>query len=101
MLMFAGLLVSVTGDMLGLRWLAFTGLYIMIGGMFLVAAYGLMRQTLSRKRKQPPRPPTVERADTTNKLLPIAANDDFILNVTEPTTERLKTTVPRRTDSQK
>ena len=33
-LVFAGLLVSITGKMLDLRWLAFAGLYIMVAGMF-------------------------------------------------------------------
>ncbi len=100
-LVFGGLMVLMTGDMLGLRWLAFIGLFIMIGGMFLIAAYGLMRQTRPRKRKpaQPPQPATVERVDTTNKLLPVGANDDFIPSVAEPTTNLLKTPVPIQSTS--
>lgn len=93
---FGGLLVALTGKMLELRWLTFTGVFIMIGGIFLVAAYSLLRQSRPRKRKatQPQQPEPALRADTTNKLLPIG-NNDFIPSVVEGTTDLLKTPASR------
>lgn len=96
MLVFGGLLTAMGGKLFGVKWITFTGLFIMIGGIFLVAAYGLLRETRPRKRKAKPvaPPEPVLRADTTNKLLPIGDND-FIPSVVEPTTELLKTPVGR------
>ena len=96
MLVFGGLLTAMGGKLFGVKWITFTGLFIMIGGIFLVAAYGLLRETRPRKRKAKPvaPPEPVLRADTTNKLLPIGDNE-FIPSVVEPTTELLKTPVGR------
>ena len=100
-LVFLGLLVSVTGGMLELRWLTFTGIFIMIAGMFSVAASTFLRATRPKNNIQNLRtlskilPATVEKADTTNKLLPIGSND-FIPSVTEGTTDLLK--VPAASD---
>ncbi len=95
--MFASLMVAITGKMLDLRWLQFTGVLIMFGGMFLVAAYALLRQFRPRKRKPSPtpQPESLSPADTTNKLPPVRAND-FIPSVTESTTNLLKTPTPKR-----
>lgn len=97
-LLFGGLMITMTGKMLDLRWLAFTGFFIIIGSLFSAAALSLWRQTRPRKRKtvSSPQPESFERADTTNKLFPLGANDDFIPSVTEPTTELLKTPRPIR-----
>jgi hypothetical protein len=40
------------------KWVTFTGVFIMIGGMFLVAAYGLLRQSRPLSRKRKPLPPS-------------------------------------------
>ena len=92
MLVFGGLLAAMAGKLFELKWLIFAGLFIMIGGIFLVAAYGLLRETRPRKRKAKPSPqiePELSPADTTNKLLPIGEND-FVPSVVERTTDLLK-----------
>lgn len=92
--MFAGLLVSMTGKMLDLRWMIFTGIFLMIGGMFGVAVVATIRQSGPRKRNAADflTPDSLSRAETTNKLLPIG-DDNFIPSVVEGTTELLKTPV--------
>ncbi len=98
---FGSLMVTITGKMLDMRWLQFAGVIIMFGGMFLIAAFALLRQLWTRKNKsadslqsEPLLP-----ADTTNKLPPMRAND-FIPSVTENTTNLLKTpTSKERTTS--
>jgi len=97
MLIFGGLLIAMGGKMWAVKWVLFTGLVITFGGMFAIAAYGLMLQT--RPRRSKPKPivvprPEVLRADTTNKLLPIPDND-FIPSVVDDTTELLETPVVR------
>jgi len=92
MLMFAGLLVAMGGKLWAVKWVIFTGLIIMFGAIFCVAAYGLLLQTRPRRSKSistPQRQPDVLAADTTNKLLPIG-DDDFIPSVVDDTTELLK-----------
>ena len=91
LLTFGGLMVAISGKMLELRWLTFTGVFITVGGMFLIAAYSLVRQSLPRKRKRKivEEPELALRADTTNKLLPIGEND-FVPSVVERTTDLLK-----------
>jgi len=97
MFMFGGLLIAMGAKMWAVKWLLFTGLVITFGGMFAIAAYGLLLQT--RPRRSRPKPiagtqPEILRADTTNKLLPIPDND-FIPSVVDNTTELLKTPVVR------
>lgn len=101
LLAIVGVMIAMGGKFLDERWVIFTGVFIMMSGVFIVAVYALMRQLRPRKPKalQPPRPATVERADTTNKLLPISANDDFIPSVTEPTTKMLETPVLARSSA--
>ncbi|CAN5368764.1 hypothetical protein BH10ACI2_BH10ACI2_19290 [soil metagenome] len=93
-LAFGGLMVAMMGKMVDLRWLIFAGVFILIGGMFLIATLSMLQQSRPRKRKvvevHPPAEPL--RADTTNKLLPIGEND-FIPSVVEGTTDLLKTPV--------
>lgn len=100
MIMFGGLLVSMTGAFIEVRWLIFVGMFIMIGGMFSIAAFAMLRQSRPRKRKANPslQPVELSRADTTNKLLP-NGNNDFIPSVTEGTTELLKTPAHKRSIS--
>lgn len=94
-LVFAGLLVSITGKMLDLRWLAFAGLYIMVAGMFGIVAFSMLRQTRRRKSVlvdtaglEPVLP-----SNTTNKLeLPVGHND-YISSVVEGTTDLLEAPV--------
>lgn len=97
---FGGLMIAMTGKMLDVRWLTFTGVFITMGGMFFVAAYAMLRQSRPRKRKasRAPRPDSLSPAETTNKLPPLAATD-FITSVTEPTTDLLRQPVPNKTDS--
>ncbi len=91
-LTFGGLLLAMTGKLFDLRWMIFTGVFVMIGGMFCVAAAALLRQSLPRKRKRKTveQPEPMLGADTTNKLLPIGDND-FVPSVVEKTTDLLKT----------
>ncbi len=96
---FGGIVLALAGKMLDLRWLTFTGVFIAIGGMFLIAAFSLLRQSLPRKRKRNTSPKAgveLEKAGTTNKLLPIGEND-FIPSVAEGTTDLLKTPVSSNT----
>lgn len=85
-------MVAIMGKMIDMRWLVFTGVFICIGGMFLMAALAMFRETRPKKRtpRQVPEPAPLTRADTTNKLLPIGEND-FIPSVTDATTNLLKT----------
>lgn len=85
-------MIALTGKMMDLKWLTFTGVFISIGGMFLMAAFSMLRQSQSRNRKARPhpQPEPLFHANTTNKLLPIG-NNDLIPSVTEATTNLLKT----------
>ncbi len=101
MLVFGGLLMAMSGKLLDLRWLTFTGVFVMIGGMFFIAAFALMRETRPRKRKAVllPQSKTLVPADTTNKLqLPVGMND-FVPSVIDNTTELLKEPAPSHTKS--
>ena len=92
MLMFSGLLIAMGGKLWAVKWVIFTGLLIMFGGIFCIAAYGLLGATRPRRSKRtstPQQQPEILRADTTNKLLPIG-DDDFIPSVVDDTTELLK-----------
>ncbi|HEV8593841.1 MAG TPA: hypothetical protein VGQ55_17185 [Pyrinomonadaceae bacterium] len=96
LMVFGGLLLAMGGKIFDVKWVIFTGLLIMMSGVFFVAAYGLLRQSLPRKRKPVPSPQqeSLSPADTTNKLLTIG-NNDFIPTVTEGTTNLLKTPASR------
>ena len=90
---FLGVVAGMSGDMAGLKWLKFTGVFIALAGMFSMAGASILMSMPKAARPKPQKglqPPTLERADTTNKLLPIGEND-FIGSVTENTTELLQT----------
>jgi hypothetical protein len=97
--MFAGLMVAIFGKMFDMRWLAYLGLAVMMTGAFVIAAYGFLRETRPHRRAHPGIAPpvvrtSVEKADTTNKLLPVG-NDDYIPSVVEESTELLKSRLER------
>src|SRR5262245_51080701 len=86
-LVFAGLLVAMFGKMFDMRWLSYLGLVVMFTGAFIIAAYGFLRETRLRRRAPrtdrklaQPSPIELERADTTNKLLPVG-DADYIPSV--------------------
>jgi predicted nucleic acid-binding Zn ribbon protein len=94
-LMFVGLLVASFGKMFEMRWLAYLGLVVVLTGGFIMAAYAFLRETRPGKRamKRPEAPnPTlsVEKADTTNKLLTVG-EADYVPSVIEKTTDLLET----------
>lgn len=94
---FGGMTIALTGKMLEVRWLTFTGVFILMGGMFVVAALAMLRQSRPRRRR-PPRHhenATTLPVDTTNKLLPVGDND-FLPSVTEGTTNLLETPAKKR-----
>lgn len=95
---FGGILLAMSGKIADLRWLLFAGVFLSIGGMFLIAALSILRQSRPRKHKaivSPQRSESLSPADTTNKLLPIG-EFDYIPSVTENTTDLLKEPVPNR-----
>jgi hypothetical protein len=105
-LMFLGIIVSVTGGMVELRWLKFTGVYMTLLGFIALVGGNLILQQVAetrrnwriadarakRRRSAPASgdPQTLERADTTNKLLPVGEDDFVPRSVVENTTELLK-----------
>jgi predicted nucleic acid-binding Zn ribbon protein len=98
-LIFVGLMVAIFGKMFEMKWLAYTGLAVMMTGAFLIAAYGMIRETRPRKSRPPAlkaKSPvvSVEKVDTTNKLLPIG-QADYIPSVVENTTDLLQTPLKR------
>jgi predicted nucleic acid-binding Zn ribbon protein len=96
-LVFAGLMVSIFGKMFEMRWLAYIGLVVMMTGAFAIAAYSLFRETRPRKSTVVPtfQPiATLEKVDTTNKLLPLG-DTEYIPSVVENTTELLKSPAKR------
>jgi len=92
-MMFAGLMATIFGKMVSMKWLSYLGLAVMLTGPFVVFAYLIFRATRPRKRA-PDRTatltpsPTIEQADTTNKLL-ADSDTDYIPSVVENTTELL------------
>jgi predicted nucleic acid-binding Zn ribbon protein len=95
--MFAGILVALFGGFLGSNTIAF------IGGVFVLLSLGVMatggflneRPRRSRKSVTPPADAqtehaTLEKANTTNRLPAIAADDHFPASVTEQTTTKLR-----------
>ena len=100
--MFAGLLVAIFGKMFEMPWLKFLGLVVLLTGAFVIAAYAYLGETRPRKRAKVKIPPKtfpsadliIEKADTTNKLLPVGV-DDYIPSVIDDTTELLETPAKR------
>jgi hypothetical protein len=91
LVIFVGIMTGISGDMAGLRWLKFTGVFIAIAGMFSIAGASLIMSMPKNGRRKPKHidPPTsLERADTTNKLLPIAETD-YVPSIVENTTDLL------------
>ena len=98
-LIFVGLMVAIFGKMFEMKWLAYTGLAVMMTGAFLIAAYSMLRETRPRKPRPLASDPearaiSVEKADTTNKLLPVG-QANYIPSVVENTTDLLETPVKR------
>jgi len=102
-MMFVGLLIGIGGKMFDMRWLAYLGLVILFTGAFIFAVYGFLRETRPRRHRSgrvqtpdlaSPATLTVQKADTTNKLLPVS-NDDHIPSVIDNTTELLETPAKR------
>ncbi len=106
LMIFGGLLTAMGGKIFAVRWVSFAGLFLMMTGIFFVAAYPFLKQARPRKRRaaqlqQQPQPDSLspDPVDTTNKLqLPIGDND-FIPSITEPTTNLLTPRVPVRSNS--
>lgn len=100
MLIFGGMIIAMGGKLWAVKWIVFLGVAITFGGMFGIAAFGLMRQVRPRKRPRsvPVKEPELVRADTTRKLPPIDDND-FIPSVVDDTTDLLKTPVSRESVS--
>ncbi|MFM9903861.1 MAG: zinc-ribbon domain-containing protein [Pyrinomonadaceae bacterium] len=88
---FGGILLSFAGKMTEVRWVIFAGVFLSVLGMFVLAATSLLRPSRLRKQRSDRNAPpvTLERADPTNKLLPVGDND-FVPSVTENTTNLLK-----------
>lgn len=75
----------------------------MFVGVFIIAAYGVMWELRPRKRvlnraDTPTSAPSIEKADTTSKLLPVA-DADYIPSVVENTTDLLEKVESGRTRS--
>ena len=97
--MFAGLMVAISGKMFEMRWLAYLGLLVLMSGAFVFAVYGFLRETrprrLATRTLETPRARvSVEKVDTTNRLLPVG-DDDYIPSVAENTTNLLETPAKR------
>lgn len=90
---FAGILIAMSGKLIDLRWLIFSGVFISIAGMWTVVAIPLLRRSRPKKARDTSylQPESLPRADTTNKLsLPVGENDFVPSSVVEGTTELLK-----------
>src|SRR5205809_936128 len=74
---FLGIIGAIAGDMAGMKWAKFAGVLIALTGMFSIVAGSLIVEMLGPKKParpigaEPPAPNDLERADTTNKLLPV------------------------------
>ena len=95
---FLGLLIAMFGKMFEMKWLSYIGLVILMTGAFAIAVWAFLKDTPLRKHVRhavgPVQAPPIEKAGTTNKLLPVGARD-FIPSVSENTTDILKTPVER------
>jgi len=99
-MMFVGLLINIGGKMFEVMWVSYLGLVILFTGAFIFAAYAFLRETRPRRLAKPlPEEPVsaqlvLEKADTTNKLLPLS-DPDYIPSVVDNTTELLETPAKR------
>jgi hypothetical protein len=89
--MFGGIIVALLGKMaLPFDAVVLSGVLISIAGMFLVAAYPLLRRSARPRQIVPDASPgQLPSAEATNKLPPIGVTD-FVPSVTEDTTNLLK-----------
>lgn len=92
-------MTAIFGKMFGEIWVSYLGLVVMMTAAFVMVAYGFLRET--SPRRQPALPadtpsPTasVEKADTTSKLLPVGTMD-HIPSVVDDTTELLKVRIQK------
>ena len=99
-LIFFGIIGAIAGDMAGLRWAKFAGVFIALGGMFSMIAGSLIIEMFDRRSPRrkaagsPQEPLSVDNSGTTNKLLP-PERENYAPTVVEDTTELL-TPVERR-----
>ena len=103
--MLLGLLVAMGGKLMDSKIVVFAGTFVMIAtallglfGAHLLSVRARQRRKRTNIAKKATEPELLPRADTTNKLLPIANTDDFIPTVTEATTDLLKTPVSNQSD---
>lgn len=94
-----GVLIAMGGKLADSKLIVFAGAFMIVAtmlfgvlGAYLVAMRPRPRLKRTSIANNPAEPELLQRADTTNKLLPIANADDFIPTVTEATTDLL--TVP-------
>ena len=103
LLMFLGIFVGVTGGIVELRWLKFTGVYITLIGFVSLVGGNLILQRIAetktrwriaeekaKRRSTRPADDLNHRADTTNKLLPVGQDDFVPSSIVENTTSFLK-----------
>ena len=94
---FASVLVVLCGGFLGSNTIAFIGAVFSVLSLAVMATGGILNEGRRRNRTTNARPtlvkndlPMLEKADTTNRLPPIAADDHFPASVTEHTTSKLR-----------
>lgn len=94
-LTFGGLMIAMTGKLIDLRWVIFAGVFVSMGGMFSIAALGVLRQTSPGRSKRTPiqQPNSLSPAETTKKLSPIG-DLESVPSVTEATTNLLDENIP-------
>jgi hypothetical protein len=89
----AGALIVLVGEFAGTKTISFLGAIIALISFGLMLTGALLSDRPRRRRKSA-RPgtgtPTLEKADTTNRLPPITAEDHFAASVTEETTTKLQ-----------
>lgn len=90
MMVFAGIFTSLAGSLFNQRGIVFVGVFLLVAGMFFIAAYPMLRSLLPRKRSAAgnTQPESLAHAETTKKLAPVDDNS-FIPSVTENTTNLL------------
>jgi hypothetical protein len=65
---FIGLMVGIAGKMAEIKWLTFTGVFVVLAGMFLIAAGSMMGSSPRKRRRQRQDLQPVLKAPTTSKL---------------------------------
>ena len=100
-LAFGGILIAIAGKMIDVRVVLFLGVLISITGMFVTAAFPLLRSALKRRVSAPLQPDAPPNAPTTKKLSPIGDFEYIPASVTEGTTNLLKEPVNHLTDPEK